>query len=646
MDAENQQPDNDEIILEEIAETELVSVKESLKRLYDVWKIFGIDSSQKAQRAKAVWVHIKNLLKDIFDEETSFCNDIKERIENYRLKIQDLSKALSISPKEVNEGSLIKQEEMLRQELDSLSKLKHKRLKSYRDLKSVELQLCRILNMPEHQLPSNTGVPSENDLDELQQHINMLKKEKEMRQRKFCMVKKELTTIWETTELTPETPLEKEILSEKENFSLSNETFKALEEIISKAKKKKMELEDEKKTLLKKLNTLWERLKVDQSKRVEFLSNHVDYRLSTIKSIQQEIERCEKIKKDNIKMFISSLRQELHNLWDKCYVSEAIRQQFEYFSSPEATDEILESHEAEVEKWKNYYENVQHIIKKIEKRKELWELMIVFENKAADPNRFKNRKGNLLQEEKERKRLQKDLPALENNIFQDIEVYEATTGSPFLYYGQDYRQFVTNQWVERINQKETEKQERHKQHLLQLGNITGTPGKRPLLTTPKSAPSKMLKSSTGISLFQTPAAHCSKMAPNTTGKSMSKVTRLFTSRPNTIQRKDQKMILRERNQPNTLQPRTSPNGTTYTDFASELNRTSRWNLRSSVLATRKPGGTRISLNSNKNKKSLNSSQNKKSLSKSKRSRRSSKNISGALPGLTPARGKLGLPFLI
>ncbi|KAF8774451.1 Protein regulator of cytokinesis 1 like protein [Argiope bruennichi] len=648
MDADNQQPNDDEIILEEIANTEIMNVKEALRKLYDVWQIFGIDSNQKAQRARAVWVHIKNLLNDIFDEETTFCNDTKERIENFKVKIQELSKALSISPKEINDKSLIKQEEMLRQELDSLSKLKHKRLKSYRDLKNVELQLCRILNMPEHQLPSNTGVPSENDLDELQQHIDMLKKEKEMRHKKLCKVKKELTTIWETTELTPETPLEKEILSEKENFSLSNETFKALEEIINKAKKKKIELETEKKTLMNKLNVLWERLKIDESKRVAFLSNHVDYRLSTIKSIQGEIERCEKIKKDNIKMFIRSLRQELHNLWDKCYVSETLRQQFEYFSCSEATDEILEAHEAEVEKWKSYYEDVQHIIKKIEKRKELWELMIVFENKAADPNRFKNRKGNLLQEEKERKRLQKELPALENSIFQDIEVYEREKGSPFLYYGEDYRQVVTKQWVERINQKENEKQERHKQHLLQLGNVTGTPGKRPLMTTPKSAPSKMLKSSTGVSMFQTPAAHSSRMVPSTTGKSTSKVTRLFTSRPNAIQRKDQKMVLRERNQQNLIQSRTSPNGTTYTDFASELNRTSRWNLRSSVLATRKPGGTRISLNNNKNKKSLNCSQNKKSLSssRSKRSRKSIKNISGTMPGLTPARGKLGLPFLI
>ncbi|GFS78604.1 protein regulator of cytokinesis 1 [Nephila pilipes] len=630
MNSENQIL-NDVAIFEEIENSEILNVKGSLQKLYEVWRIFGIDSDQKSRRAKAVWIHIQNLLKDILEEETNFCNETKERIENYMIKIQEISAALSLTPNDIIEDSLIKKEEVLRQELDSLSKLKHKRIKAYRDLKSIELQYCRILNMQEHQLPPNTGIPSENDICELQQHVDMLKEEKERRHKKFCSAKKELTTIWETTEMMPETSLEKEILREKENFSLSNETFKALEEMITKAQKKKAELEAQKKLLMNKLTTLWQRLKVDDIKRVEFLSKHVDFRVSTIKSIQHEIERCEKIKKENLKMFINSLRQELLQLWSTCHVAETIQQEFKLYSISDMTDEVLEAHETEVEKWKNYHEDVKHILEKIKKRQELWELMIVFENKAADPNRFKNRKGNLLQEEKDRKKLQKDLPALENNIFQDIETYEAENGCPFLYYGEDYKVFVTKQWAERINQKENEKMERHRQHLLQLGNVTATPGKRPHPTTPKSAPSKLLKSSAGVSLFRTPAPQSSRMVPSTVGKSMSKVTKLFCRSQNVIQKKNHKLILRERNQ-----SKASPNGTTYTDFASELNRTARSNLRSSVLSTRKPGGTRISMNKSRNKRK----------SAAKPLRRSMRNISGTTPNLTPARGKLGLPFLI
>ncbi|GIX75737.1 protein regulator of cytokinesis 1 [Caerostris extrusa] len=498
--------------------TKIVSYK-----LYEVWKIFGIDNNQKLQRAKTVWLHVQNLLKDILEEETEFCNDIKGRIESYQVKIQELSKALSVTTKEIDEISLIKKKEILRQELDNLSKLKHKRLKEYRDLRSIELQYCRILNIKEHQLSSNTEVPSENDLSELEQHIAMLKDEKERRHKKFCMAKKELTTIWETTEFTPETSLEKEILLEKEISSLSNETFKALEELMNKVKRKKAELEAEKNVLMKKLTTLWERLKVDESKRVEFLSKHVDHRLSTIKSIHHEIEKCEKIKRENIKMFIASLRQELLQLWNKCYISDSIQQGFLYYSTTEMTDEVLEAHEEEVEKWKKYYE----------------------------------------------------------------EVHWVTSLKPL--------------------------------------------GKRPQLTTPKSAPSKLLKSSTGVSLFRTPAAHQSKVRPSTVAKSMSKVTKLFSSRPNPIQQKD-RYILRERNQSTAPNPKASPNGTTYTDFAKELNRTSRANLRSSVLATRKRGGTRTSINNSRNKR--------------KSFRKSTRNISGTVPNLTPARGKVGLPFLI
>lgn len=628
--------------LEEIEIEETAKAKQHLQNIYAIWHEFGIDYSQKTDRARVVWNHIHTLLKDIFDEENTFIEDIKERIKNYTKKIKDLCDELNQTPDE-HQGSLIRVEEMLRQELDTLTKLKHKRVKIYKDLKSAELQLCQILNLQEHQLPSNTGVPSEKDLSELEDHIRMLKDEKERRQKKFFQAKKELTTILETTELTPESMFERDILSGKDTLSLTNETFKALEEVLCKAQKRKAELENQKKNLINQLTVLWERLNVDESRRVKFLSKHTDCRLSTIQSIQEELENCETIKKANIGSFISNLRIELLQLWDKCQVSQPERDLFHYFSSTELSDEVLEAHEAEVDKWKKHYAKVEHILTKIEKRSRLWDMMIVFENKAADPNRFKNRKGNLLKEEKERKKLQKDLPALENDIFCDIEELEANEGSTFLYNGEDFKTFVTNQWTERIHQKENEKAERHNKHLLQLGNeaTLGTPLKRMLMTTPKSAPSKLFKSTMGVSAFRTPAPSHSRVVPSTVGKMAVKNNKLFPSRPSAV-KKQEHNILKERNKQATpshygkAKP-AAHNGTTYTDFAKELNKTDRYNFRSSVLATKKRGGTRTSQTEKNHSK-------KKSLAKSLR--KSIRNTSKISTNLTPARGKLGLPFLI
>ncbi|GFY76201.1 protein regulator of cytokinesis 1 [Trichonephila inaurata madagascariensis] len=626
----NNQPEIDEeTVLEKIENEEIKYIKGSLQELYHIWQAFGIGIDQKSQRAKTVWVHIKNLLQDILKEEKSFHEEILESISNYKMKIQELCLLLSVTPKEINETSLIKEKDMLSEELDYLYRMKQKRIETYHNLKRVESEYCEILNIPGHRFFSKTGVPSLEDINKLKQHIDVLKDEKDRRHNKFIESKAELMAILKDTELTPETSFERQILSGKQNFLLSDETFKATEEMVIKVKKKKAELETEKSNLMQKLTTLWTVLQVDESIKLDFLSKHEDCSELTIKSIQQEIEKFQNIRKHNMEISINSLRKELQLLWNKCHVSESVQQCFVHYASPEITDEILVAHENETEKWRNYYNDVKHILTKIDQRQELWNLMMIFEIKTADPNRFKNRKGNLLQEERDRNKLRTNLPALENSIFEDIQTYESTKGCQFLYDGKDYRTFVSNQWLEKINQKENEKQERNKLHLLRLSSVRGTPGKRPPCKAPRSAPCKLLKSSDETFLF----SPNSKMISNSAKKCVSRSSKLFSSHSKIIQKKDQKLISRGKNLQTDTKIKAFPNGKTYSDFAEELHSTTRWCLRSSVLATRKPGGTRI----------LNSCKRKSSVKSSRKSIRSSTSDS---QNFTPLKRKVDLPFLL
>ncbi|GFS29459.1 protein regulator of cytokinesis 1 [Nephila pilipes] len=625
----NKSERDDKTILEGIENEEVKNVKTFMRELYHIWQAFGIDIVQKSQRAKTVWVHVKNLLQDILKEEKNFYEEILESISSYKIKIQEMCIILSVTPKEINETSLIKEKEILCEELDNLYRLKQKRTETYQGLKRVESEYCEILNVPGHQLSSKNRIPSPEDINELKQHIDMLKEEKEIRYNEFIKTKTEWMTILKNTELTPDATFESEILSGEQNLILFNETFKATNEMIVKVKKKKAGLKAQKSDLMKKLITLWSVLQVDESVKLEFLSKHEDCGESTIKSIQQEIEKFQKIRKSNIQISIKSLQKELHHLWDKCHISESIRQCFVQYANPEMTGELLVMYEKEIEKWKNYFKDVEHILIKIDQRQELWNLMRIFEIKATDPNRFKNRKGNLLQEERDRRKLRTNLPALENSIFEDIKIYESAKGCPFLYNGEDYRIFVTNQWLEEINQKENENQERNKQHLLCLNNVRDTPGKRPPPKAPRSAPCKLYKSSNET--FSAPPS--SKMTFNSAKKCVSKNSRLFSSHPKVIHRKDQKLMSRDKNQPTDTKIKTFPNGKTYADFVNELHCSTRWCLRSSVLATRKPGGTRI-LNSCKRKNSAKSSQ--------KYVRNSTSNSQN----FTSYKGRVDLPFLL
>jgi len=74
------------------------------------------------------------------------------------------------------------------------------------------------------------------------------------------------------------------------------------------------------------------------------------------------------------------------------------------------SEQLLLEHETELEKVKTFYENNKDMLIKIEKRRELWNKMVAFDEKENDPNRFRNRGGNLLAEEKEKKRVVSQLP--------------------------------------------------------------------------------------------------------------------------------------------------------------------------------------------------------------------------------------------
>ncbi|GFU99888.1 protein regulator of cytokinesis 1 [Trichonephila clavipes] len=594
----------------------LKMIQDCFKKLYNLWDDFGIDSKRKVRRVEMVWKHVENLMQDIYNEENNLYQSLQEKVQDYMNKIEYLSKVLTVVPKEIV-GPLVKREELLRIEFEKLNATAQQRCKSFQHLKIIELKYCKILGMKEHKPSSCSDIPTQDDLNDLEQRIGALKEERDRRHKKFCLVKVNLTTILETTELEPETSFEKEILSGKDDFSLSDETMKSLEEALSKAQERKAKLETQKKELRDRLMFLWDRLKVDEGTRKEFFSKNENCCLSILKSLEDEIEKYQVLRKANIHVEISEYRKELEELWSKCCLTDQ-EKKFDLFYSSETTDEILRAHEAEVEKWHKHYKDIEHILMNINKRQLLWDKLIAFENKAADPNRFKNRGGNLLREEKERKMLQKELPKLEDEIFHNIEAYESQHKTVFMYFGEDFRIRVTNQWAERANQRENEKTQRHRRQLSQIENesILKTPLKR-LLLTPKTAPSKVLKSDGKLTslLTETDASPLQKNLFGSACKSDKKDLRLTFRQRQNLQKQKKTPLHR---------------ASSYSDFIGELNTPGKANYQSSILAAKH--------------EVVGIQKGNKTPSGSCKIRFPKSTTSS--PSLTPTRGKLGLPFIL
>ncbi|XP_004623526.1 protein regulator of cytokinesis 1 [Octodon degus] len=124
------------------------------------------------------------------------------------------------------------------------------------------------------------------------------------------------------------------------------------------------------------------------------------------------------------------------------------------------------------------------------------------QRKASDPSRFTNRGGNLLKEEKQRAKLQKTLPKLEEELKTRIEMWEQEQSTAFLVNGQKFMEYVIEQWENHRLEKERAKQERQLKNKKQTetevlyGSAPRTPSKRQILAP--STPGKVRKLNTTI----------------------------------------------------------------------------------------------------------------------------------------------------
>ncbi|KAK2703363.1 hypothetical protein QYM36_018153 [Artemia franciscana] len=90
---------------------------------------------------------------------------------------------------------------------------------------------------------------------------------------------------------------------------------------------------------------------------------------------------------------------------------------------------------------------------------ELWRKLEDFEYKSHDTNRYTNRGGALLLEEKERKRLNREIPRLEREVARAVQIYdEDHQQTPLLVYGKRVVNYIENQRMRFEEEKEKEKQ--------------------------------------------------------------------------------------------------------------------------------------------------------------------------------------------
>ncbi|XP_052528627.1 protein regulator of cytokinesis 1 isoform X1 [Tympanuchus pallidicinctus] len=598
----------------EVLAAEAVScLNRAFSALRDIWEEIGIPEELRLERTGAVKKHIKNLLDMMVAEEEHLKEQLLRSVAAYRKEIDGLCAELRAEPFQTEEGSTILQMvKDLHSHVEVLLKQKKDRKQELQALQEQDKNLCDILCVSLFSI-DDSAVPSLDELDRYRRHVASLSAEKERRQEEFVSIKRQVVLCMAELEHSPDTSFERDVVCEDEEaFCLSTDNIANLQSLLQQLEARRALNEAMCAELRSRITELWERLQVPEEERQSFAVHMTGSKAKTREALKLEVDRLEELKLQNMKSVVQAIRAELAEYWDKCFYSQEQRDAFSPFHDEDYTEALLQLHDIEVGKVKSYYETHKELFEAVHKWEENWKLFLELERKTADPSRFSNRGGSLLKEEKQRAKLQKTLSKLQEELESRIQAWEQEREEPFLVKGQQFMEYVTEQWQLYRMEKEKEKQERHLKKSRQIetemmyGSTPRTPVKRRVLGphTPgkvrklngtslsTATPNSTIRSAFGATLFHSPT---SRLPPS--GGKLGQ-----TRTPIRVAAKPPRPGHRERNKENlsqlngtTLSGGCSPAApaqrnhsvnsvaSTYSEFARELSKASRCDTSSRIL---------------------------------------------------------------
>ncbi|XP_019770941.1 protein regulator of cytokinesis 1 isoform X1 [Dendroctonus ponderosae] len=437
--------DLDEAIIEDMpwAQNMLQKYQEDLRLNFLNWcavakEVGGADGKHTKDWGKHYGETLNVLLRDMLNDILGVQDKTTDTIQILLQKLQRLCEALKEPMPNIGADGLCLYEEQKRLQnyiakWESVLNLKIQELKKF---EKKYLTLCKSLGEEPRLKWEYPRMPIADALHTYECSIQQLETTLFERHERFCHLKAVIAEHVEQLHYKPTCEFEKKVLSDAiVEFTQNN--MAQLECFAAELEKIKQSIEDDIAHLRSRIEDLWNMIETDLKYRDDFRTLHAGSSLDVVEKLREELRRCEVLKKENIQDFVEKLRSRLEELWRKCHCAESVKSSFTCFYSDCYTEDLLDLHEIEIDKWEKYYKDNKQLIQLVEKHKELWQAVRVLEENASATNRYKNRGGNLLQEEKERNKLSKLIPKLEADIFALCEEYKNNnSGASFTTFGQ------------------------------------------------------------------------------------------------------------------------------------------------------------------------------------------------------------------
>ncbi|XP_052871397.1 protein regulator of cytokinesis 1-like [Anopheles cruzii] len=415
--------------------------------------------------------HMLAFFDEVYDESYQRKLRIEEDIAKLKQEAYDLQRLLNepaeqLIPEEIGVPLLT-----LQTQLDcSLELMRLKLRERHEAIDDYLLEaetLCEELGEVPKEL-SKDPLPTEEQLVAYRSYLNELIAEKQSRFEEIASLRRETKAWMADLEIIPQTESEKRLLNARK-FPPTNANLAGLRLLHEEMAAQYAELRrliDEKQ---KQLERLWECLETDLA-TVHKFQKLTAYTQTTFDKLFAEHDRCETLRRQNMKAVVERIRQEIIVWWERCLKSTDERARFTTFKADIYNEDTLTLHEMELADLKEYYQANEAIFQMVEERQSMWNRMLALENKSNDPGRYNNRGGKLLEEERERRRISSLLPKVEAKLIDACRQYELEHGRPFTINGRSLREMIDDQWKQREENKHLHSSARKK------ANCSGVPG--------------------------------------------------------------------------------------------------------------------------------------------------------------------------
>lgn len=462
----------------------------------------GIDINEYS----SIFLHqIENLYEELISDLDAIHHKTLDKIASLLEKLQVLCKDLHVPIPTFNHGDevpLCDIYQLVRQKVEEYEALVQIRRRELLELQQKQTHLCKNLGR-EPKLIKESPLPLPKEIEDLKTYIEELENEALEREELYFQRKGEIAEIIGELGVEPNLNFIQDILDlTNSQVKITDTDMEQLQTYHSQLIKKSQSVKEEIDDLRGKIDDLWKKLEIDIGERDAFREKYTGNSLKILGALKAEVNRLEEMKKANIKKFINKQREELQTLWEKCHCTQKEKDEFTFYYSECYNEDLFELHEREIDKWKFYFEQNKDILLLLNEHAKLWNDHLQLELNAGGANRYKNRGGQLLQEEKKRNKFKKRIPQIEEMLQQLSDAYLIRNGTDFLTHG-----LTIKEHIEKLHQDadkqfklklSAKKQQRDQMHQASM-NPTLTPSycsKRKFTGTPMSVPVKKAKVST------------------------------------------------------------------------------------------------------------------------------------------------------